>query len=143
MGEPSNLLLKLSRRLWADAGEREAFVAALMHPQPFPTGLLWMQARPAVLPVAIAPPLPWQPAWVDRIAADQRPGHHPLHQAGAYYCLDMASVFAASVFSAIPSRWPQCSTSAPLRGAKACWPARPSTRPTSGATKSSASGSKS
>lgn len=103
MGEPSNLLLKLSRRLWADAGEREAFVAALMHPQPFPTGLLWMQARPAVLPVAIAPPLPWQPAWVDRIAADQRPGHHPLHQAGAYYCLDMASVFAASVFSAIPT----------------------------------------
>ncbi len=102
MGEPSNLLLKLSRRLFAEAGDRDAFVAALTQPQPLPTALLWMQARPGDMPFAIAPPLAWQPAWVDRIEPDQRPGQHPLHQAGAYYCLDIASVFSAAVFSAIP-----------------------------------------
>jgi 16S rRNA C967 or C1407 C5-methylase (RsmB/RsmF family) len=56
------------------------------------------------VPFAIAPPLPWQPEWCDRLEADQRPGQHPLHQAGAYYCLDTASVFAAAVFSAMPDR---------------------------------------
>jgi 16S rRNA C967 or C1407 C5-methylase (RsmB/RsmF family) len=103
MGEPSNLLLKLSRRLFAEDCDRDAFVAALTQPQPYPNAIVWMQPRPANMPFAIAPPLPWQPAWVDRLASDQRPGQHALHQAGAYYCLDMASVFAAAVFSAIPT----------------------------------------
>lgn len=101
MGQPSNLLLKLSRRLFAEERDRDAFVEALVNPQPFPTAIVWMQPRPEVVPLAIAPPLPWQPAWVDRLSGDQRPGQHPLHQAGAYYCLDMASVFSAAVFSAI------------------------------------------
>ncbi|MBE9138278.1 RsmB/NOP family class I SAM-dependent RNA methyltransferase [Nodosilinea sp. LEGE 07088] len=103
MGEPSNLLLKLSRRLFAEACDRDAFVAALTQPQPCTNAVVWMQPRPANLPFAIAPPLPWQPVWVDRLVPDQRPGQHPLHQAGAYYCLDLASVFAAAVFSAIPT----------------------------------------
>jgi 16S rRNA C967 or C1407 C5-methylase (RsmB/RsmF family) len=116
--QPSNLLLKLSRRLFAGGGtgdadcdaavaDRDAFVAALTQPAPYPPAILWMQPRPPVNPFAIAPPLPWQPAWVDRLALNQsqgqRPGQHPLHQAGAYYCLDTASVFAAAVFSAIPA----------------------------------------
>lgn len=102
MGEPSNLLLKLSRRLFAEGCDRDAFVAALTNPQPYPTAILWIQPRPVEVPFAIAPPLSWQPAWVDRLAIDQRPGQHPLHQAGAYYCLDLASVFAASVLTAMP-----------------------------------------
>ncbi|WOD37836.1 RsmB/NOP family class I SAM-dependent RNA methyltransferase [Nodosilinea sp. E11] len=97
----SNLLLKLSRRLWSEESDRAAFIDALVHPQPYPAAIVWTQPRPEQVPFAIAPPLPWQPAWVDRLAADQRPGRHALHQAGAYYCLDMASVFAAAVFSAI------------------------------------------
>ncbi|TVQ11510.1 MAG: RsmB/NOP family class I SAM-dependent RNA methyltransferase, partial [Leptolyngbya sp. DLM2.Bin27] len=101
MGEPSNLLLKLSRRLFAEEADRDAFVDALAHPQPYPAALVWTQPRPEVMPFAIAPSLPWQPAWVDRLGPDQRPGQHPLHQAGAYYCLDMASVFSAAVLSAI------------------------------------------
>lgn len=103
-GEPSNLLLKLGRRLFAAAGDRDAFVTALTQPQPYPSAIVWMQPRPEQVPFAIAPPLPWQPVWCDRLEADQRPGQHPLHQAGAYYCLDTASVFAAAAFSAIPGR---------------------------------------
>ena len=66
MGEPSNLLLKLSRRLFAEGCDRDAFVAALTNPQPYPTAILWIQPRPVEVPFAIAPPLSWQPAWVDR-----------------------------------------------------------------------------
>jgi 16S rRNA C967 or C1407 C5-methylase (RsmB/RsmF family) len=87
--------------LFAAAGDRDAFVAALTQPQPMPAAILWMQPRPEEMPFAIAPPLPWQPEWGDRLEVDQRPGQHPLHQAGAYYCLDIASVFAGAVFSAI------------------------------------------
>lgn len=103
MATPSNLLLKLSRKVLADSADQEAFVSALTQPQSFPSAILWTQPRPAQPPFALLPPLPWQPQWVDRLGIDQRPGQHPLHQAGAYYCLDMASVFSASVLSMIPS----------------------------------------
>lgn len=101
MGQPSNLLLKLSRRVFTEERDRDAFVEALVNPQPFPSAILWTQPRPEEVPFAIAPSLPWQPAWVDRLSGDQRPGRHDLHQAGAYYCLDMASVFSAAVLNAI------------------------------------------
>ena len=55
MGEPSNLLLKLSRRLFAEGCDRDAFVAALTNPQPYPTAILWIQPRPVEVPFAIAP----------------------------------------------------------------------------------------
>ncbi|NJL47420.1 MAG: RsmB/NOP family class I SAM-dependent RNA methyltransferase [Leptolyngbyaceae cyanobacterium SM2_5_2] len=103
MVTPSNLLLKLSHKLFNQAYEQQAFVAALMTPQPYPAALLWMQSRPDPFPFALASPLPWQPAWVDRLTPGQRPGQHPLHDQGAYYCLDMASVFAAAVLAAIPT----------------------------------------
>ncbi|PSN12494.1 Fmu (Sun) domain-containing protein [filamentous cyanobacterium CCT1] len=103
MDQPSKLLLKLSRRLFVEERDRDAFVEALTNPQPFPSAIMWMQPRPEQVPFAIAPALPWQPAWVDRLTPDQRPGQHSLHQTGAYYCLDMASVFSAAVFSAIPT----------------------------------------
>lgn len=100
---PSNLLLKLSRRLFATADQQGAFVAALTSPPAFAPAILWTQPRPSVLPFVLEPALPWQPDWVDRLRPDQHPGQHPLHRAGAYYCLDMASVFAAAVFAAIPT----------------------------------------
>ena len=100
---PSNLLIKLSRRLFDSADQRADFVAALTTPQAFPQAILWTQPRPSDPPFALAPVLPWQPSGVDRLRPDQRPGQHPLHQAGAYYCLDMASVFAAAVLGAVPT----------------------------------------
>ncbi|MEB3290535.1 MAG: RsmB/NOP family class I SAM-dependent RNA methyltransferase [Leptolyngbya sp.] len=103
LAPPSKLLLKLSRRLFDTEIQRSAFVAALTSPQVFPQAIVWTQPRPESAPFALAPALPWQPAAVDRLQPDQRPGQHPLHQAGAYYCLDMASVFSAAVLAAIPS----------------------------------------
>ncbi|MFH7244225.1 MAG: RsmB/NOP family class I SAM-dependent RNA methyltransferase [Spirulina sp.] len=101
--QPSNLLIKLSRRLFDQAEQQSAFVEALTSPPTFPQAILWTQPRPSEVPFDLAPALPWQPPAVDRLWPDQRPGQHPLHQAGAYYCLDMASVFAAAVLNAIPT----------------------------------------
>ncbi|MDX2096756.1 MAG: RsmB/NOP family class I SAM-dependent RNA methyltransferase [Leptolyngbyaceae cyanobacterium bins.59] len=101
MKEPSKLLLKLSQRLFTEATDRDAFVEAIVHPQPFHPCILWCRDRPDESPFATESPLPWQPACVDRLALGQRPGQHPLHQEGYFYCLDFSSVFAVSVLLAI------------------------------------------
>ena len=102
MATPSKLLLKLSHRLFNYPHDQHAFVEVLTTPQPYPAALLWMQPRPESLPFNLEPALPWQLAGVDRLTLGQRPGQHPLHDRGAYYCLDMASVFSAAVLAAIP-----------------------------------------
>ncbi|MCB1087667.1 MAG: RsmB/NOP family class I SAM-dependent RNA methyltransferase, partial [Verrucomicrobiae bacterium] len=55
--------------------------------------------RPSPFPFE-APPydaaLPWLPSFVTRVSPESEPGRHPLHEAGAYYCLDFSSVWAAS-----------------------------------------------
>lgn len=102
MSDPSRLLLKLAQRLFPQEADRAAFVTALTHPQPFAPSIFWCRDRPADLPFEVLPPLAWQPSQVDRLALGQRPGHHQLHQAGAYYCLDFSSVFAISVLQALP-----------------------------------------
>jgi 16S rRNA C967 or C1407 C5-methylase (RsmB/RsmF family) len=101
MEKPSNLLLKLSRQIFADDTEQAAFVAALVNPQPFHPCILWSQDKQPVFD--LEPPLPWQPAFVDRLSLGQRPGQHPLHDQGQFYCLDFSSVFAASVLQVIPT----------------------------------------
>lgn len=102
MAPPSNLLVKLSRQLFPEGADQVAFMTALTTPQDFPTALVWTRPRPTKVPFVVQPPLPWQPAWVDRLASPQRPGQHPLHDQGHYYCLDSSSVFEASVLQAIP-----------------------------------------
>nr|WP_316793335.1 RsmB/NOP family class I SAM-dependent RNA methyltransferase [Thermoleptolyngbya oregonensis] len=94
--KPSNLLLKLSRQLFDDPLEQGRFVTALTRPQPFHPCILWCRPRPESLPFAIAPTVSWQPAPVDRLALGERPGAHPWHEAGYFYCLDFSSVFAIS-----------------------------------------------
>lgn len=100
---PSNLLLKLSRRLFPDADGQAEFVEALTHPQDYPSCILWCKPRPETVGLAIAPPAPWQPSFVDRVATADKIGQHPLHQDGHFYCLDFSSVFAASVMTGIPT----------------------------------------
>lgn len=101
MGEPSKQLVKLAHKLFEDEGDRAAFVSALTNPPTFAPTILWTQPRPADLDWPTLPPLPWQPPQVDRLAGDRRPGQHPLHDQGYYYCLDFSSVFAASLVQAI------------------------------------------
>jgi len=102
MEKPSNLLLKLSQRLFQDSEERDRFLEWLIHPKPFNSCILWRDERPVPLPFEREVSLSWQPEFVDRLAIDQKPGQHPLHQQGAYYCLDFSSVFAISPLLTIP-----------------------------------------
>lgn len=99
--QTSKLLVKLSRRLYIDESERDRFIAALTHPRPFHPCILWCR-EPDRYPFLPEPPLPWQPSFVDRLAIGTRPGTHPLHHQGYFYCLDFSSVFAATVLLTIP-----------------------------------------
>ena len=101
MSEPSKRLIKLGQKLFEEDCDRTAFIAALTYPAPFAPTLLWTQPRPPGLTWKTLPPLIWQPSQVDRLADDIRPGQHPLHQQGYFYCLDFSSVFAVSVLQAI------------------------------------------
>lgn len=97
---PSNTLKKLATRLFADQATQDAFIDALLKPAVYSPALVWLKNRPAEMPFSVDPPFDWQPDFVDRVAANQRPGQHPLHQQGYYYCLDYSSVFAASCLCA-------------------------------------------
>ncbi len=101
MDKPSNLLLKLSRSLFDNPSQQEKFVEALIHPQRFHPCILWCQEKPAILPFAVEPSAPWQPPLVNRLSLGEKPGQHPLHERGYYYCLDFSSVFAASTLLTI------------------------------------------
>lgn len=101
MDQPSNLLIKLSRRLFDRASEQERFIEVLVRPQPFNPCILWCQERPSTIPFSVEPPTSWQPSFVDRLALEEYPGRHSLHESGYYYCLDFSSVFAASTLLTI------------------------------------------
>ncbi len=102
MSSASKLLLKLSQKLFPEVAEQEAFTEALVNPKPYPSCILWLQARPENVPFTVESPLPWQPDFIDRLAPQTQPGSHPLHAQGDYYCLDFSSVFAASVIQSLP-----------------------------------------
>lgn len=99
--KPSNLLIRLSQRLFSEDSDREAFVEALTSPQDFASAILWTRTPPEENPFSPVAALPWQPSWIDRLAPDTSPGRHSLHQAGYFYCLDFSSVFAASALCSI------------------------------------------
>ena len=93
---PSPLLVKFSHTLWSDAAEREQFIQALTQPPVYAPCILWQQSPPTPPPFETYAPLAWQPAFVQRLKIGIRPGKHPLHDQGAFYCLDFSSIFAAS-----------------------------------------------
>jgi 16S rRNA C967 or C1407 C5-methylase (RsmB/RsmF family) len=101
MEKPSNLLLKLSRRLFENSEEEGKFVDALINPKPFKPCILWCQNKPEISPFVLETPTSWQPQFIDRLSLGQRPGQHPLHEQGYFYCLDFSSVFAASILLTI------------------------------------------
>ena len=96
MEKASNLLVKFSKKLFSDAEQQDQFVAALTQPGSFHPCILWTKPRRGNLPFAIEPSIPWQPHFIDRLAFGERPGQHPLHNEGYFYCLDFSSVFAAT-----------------------------------------------
>ncbi|RUS99422.1 RsmB/NOP family class I SAM-dependent RNA methyltransferase [Trichormus variabilis] len=96
MEKPSNLLLKVARRLFKDSEEQAKFIDALVNPQPFLPCILWCQDQPEISPFSVETPLAWQPKFVDRLHLGEKPGQYSLHQQGYFYCLDFSSVFSAS-----------------------------------------------
>ncbi|MBD2344818.1 RsmB/NOP family class I SAM-dependent RNA methyltransferase [Anabaena subtropica] len=102
MEKPSNLLLKLARRLFETPDKQEKFIEALVAPQPFNPCILWCQNQPEHSPFSVESPLSWQPQFVDRLHLGEKPGQHPLHHQGYFYCLDFSSVFAASILLTLP-----------------------------------------
>lgn len=96
-----SLLQKLAESLFAEPLEQERFREALLHGGLSEKAILWCGTREAQPPFPVLPAAPWQPDFVDRVPAEIRPGGHPLHEQGAYYCLDLSSVFAASVLQCI------------------------------------------
>ncbi len=94
---PSNLLLKLSKRLFKNLENQEKFIEALINPKPFLPCILWCREKPENLPFVVEASTNWQPAFIDRLSLGTKPGKHPLHEQGYFYCLDFSSVFAASI----------------------------------------------
>lgn len=102
MGEVSKLLVKLSQRLFDDPSQQAQFMTALSQPQSYSPCILWCRPKPEV-PFQVELPLSWQPAFVDRLTLGEKPGQHPLHDQGYYYCLDFSSVFAISPVLNLPN----------------------------------------
>ncbi len=102
MAQLSNLLLKIAKELFPDRTERDAFVSALVHPQPCESYLLWCQAKQGNFEVRS--PLVWQPEFVDRLAPGQQPEKHPLFKQGAYYPIDFNALFAVSALLSLGDR---------------------------------------
>ncbi|MCS6960681.1 MAG: RsmB/NOP family class I SAM-dependent RNA methyltransferase [Pseudanabaenaceae cyanobacterium SKYGB_i_bin29] len=99
----SSLLVKLSRQLYTEEDKQLSFIQALTEPQPLHPSILWCHDyQPKPFPCLT--PFPWQPSFTDRLPVDSRPGKHQLHDQGYYYCLDLSSIFAASVLMAIPEK---------------------------------------
>lgn len=88
--------------LFADEAERQAFCTALTEGVTREQALVVLDARPEIGAFPRRPPLVWQPEFVVRLADDFRPGRHPLHEKGAYYVLDLSSVFAATPLTHLP-----------------------------------------
>ncbi len=101
VAESPKALLRLADKLFPGADDRAAFLEALTHPPTFAPTVLWTRSRAPENDWQVLPPLPWQPDFVDRLVTPTRPGSHPLHDQGAFYCLDFSSVFAVSAVQAI------------------------------------------
>ncbi|MER3495033.1 MAG: Fmu (Sun) domain-containing protein [Mastigocladus sp. ERB_26_2] len=101
METPSKSLLKLSKRLFNNSDKQVRFIEALINPKSFLSCILWCQEKPENLHFIVEEPITWQPSFIDRLSLGAKPGQHPLHEQGYFYCLDFSSVFAASSLLAV------------------------------------------
>jgi 16S rRNA C967 or C1407 C5-methylase (RsmB/RsmF family) len=106
MQKPGNLLLKVANKLFTNEEERTNFIDALVNPKQFSPCILWCREKPEDIPFTVETPVDWQPDFVDRLSIGEKPGQHPLHHQGYYYCLDFSSIFAAAVLLVIQPSLP-------------------------------------
>lgn len=91
----SNTLLRQAGRLFSDTDQSAAFVQALQQDNNYPVAVVWLQPRPEEAVFSNLPRPDWLPDFVDLVPFQERPGRHPLHDRGAFYCVDPSSVFMA------------------------------------------------
>ena len=96
---PNKYAHKLAAKL---APDPDAFLAALTEGKSARPAVLWL-GDSAESPFTSLSPAPWQPEFVQAVAPGERPGRHALHDQGAYYCLDLSSVFEASALCGLPT----------------------------------------
>lgn len=92
----SRFVQKTAEELFSSPAEREEFLRLLDQTIGATPALVWMEDRPEPLPFRVAARQPWQPIFVDVVDAQSGVGRHHLHEAGAFYMLDLSSVLSAS-----------------------------------------------
>jgi len=86
----------LATCLFEDANEREGFVAAMRLGEAARPAIIWL-SEPEEGIFREERPVAWQPSFVQKVARAEEAGSSMRHEMGAYYCLDLSSVFQASV----------------------------------------------
>ncbi len=95
MPEIPRAAARLAARCLSDVAEQERFLACIGEGKSAEPAILWF-ADHALSPFVARETAPWQPAYVERVSTTDKPGANPLHASGAYYCLDLSSVFAGA-----------------------------------------------
>ena len=92
----SKYLTKLAQELFEDPEARERFVNGVMMPGGGVKSLIWIKERPEAVPFTVLEKQGFEPDFVDSVSEEDRPGSHPMHDQGYFYCLDRSSIFSAS-----------------------------------------------
>lgn len=98
------LMVKQAQMLFEDETERQAFLDALHEGTSREQAMIVLEDRAELGAFPKERSLHWQPSFVTRVVDRFRPAQHPLYAKGAYYCLDLSSVFAATPMLAIEDR---------------------------------------
>lgn len=97
----SKLIHKLSTKLFSSDADQTSFESCLTNPPDYSPALVMLEDV-VDFPFAVESARSEQPPWVKRLAAGTQAGRHPLHDSGAYYCLDYSSVIAALPIVSLP-----------------------------------------
>lgn len=106
-------LIKLANKVLQDPEEVEAFVRALSVPDEnkskgTQSAVLIVNRTVNDLPFLTEQASSWMPQWTRRLSPNQKPGGSELHEKGHIYCLDLSSVFEASILQSIEIDNPVC-----------------------------------
>ena len=100
----SRNITKLAAKLFPNVDEQNIFLHALTHDSSVRT-LVWLspERQRELGAIFDAKPAPsWVPEYVQIHGDTEKPGAHALHEEGAYYCLDLSSVFTSVALSIVP-----------------------------------------
>ncbi|MEQ1875086.1 MAG: RsmB/NOP family class I SAM-dependent RNA methyltransferase [Bdellovibrionia bacterium] len=100
MSETGGPIRKLARKIFESVEEQEAFVNAVNEPPEHPPTVLSLTDD--ILPWKILESANGVPEFVFRFPVGSEPSRNPLHDNGAYYCLDYSSAIMASVLLGVP-----------------------------------------